>query len=333
MRIDSLVSMLPAELVHPASVESLSGLEHYIPMGIHSMGVECRLASVESKVDLGISLTPARGARESLATLRSPRRLREASAQDSRWLGIKRLGACWRSPTFAVHRWASFLFLEYDAESAGKALPVPSVFVALDSPLGDAATRGFPELGAALEVVTALLGEAADSVGDQIVRCFRALRGQARVLHIAVMLGRPEKSVRLSVLIPRDMVDSYFGQVGTPEAAEAVRMLTTVSASGSFHQVDFDIGRPVDSRVGVNVRPQTSREWPRLLDALVGLGLSDPVKAAAVLSWPETASNSHLRNHISHIKLAGGLKQRIEAKVYLGTTGEAITRLNSISGK
>jgi hypothetical protein len=234
-------------------------------------------------------------------------------------------GARWRDATSTLRRWVPFVFLEYDAEAAVAPVAVPSVFAALDSPL---ARRGeYPDLAAAREVVSLLRGCATPaSLDAQLATCFERLPARGHVLHVAVMLGRAERSVRISVLIPRDAVESYFTALGASETARgAVALLGYASERDDCCQLDFDIGPPIAARVGLGLRPDHADGWESLVEGLVRIGVDDATKLEALLRWPgvtmaDTPGGSILlRRELSHVKL-GWQPSGIEAKAYLGAT-------------
>jgi hypothetical protein len=250
--------------------------------------------------------------------------LARALASEPRWRAVARFGRLWHATSSALRAWIPFVFLEYDAEHPDAPVAVPSVFAALDSPLGEAPSRGCPELAAAREFAVALLGTRFDGErSDQLELCFRALHGQARVLHVAVMLGREAQSVRLSTWIGESQSVAHLEALGLRDAAEPLERLLTVLPVRPRHlQIDFDIGPPVGSRIGLGCRPEGLDEWRELLDRLVRRDLCDPDKAAALLCWPEGSDRGAacVRRELSHVKLGCEPGGRIEVKCYFGAT-------------
>ncbi len=323
--IAELASHLPSEIQEGTDLEPLRRLEAFVPEGAQAIGFECRLAHGSHAIDLGVALTRAQGGRGSLATLRHPEALRLAAEQHPRWQAIHDFGVLWHDPRSVVHAWVPFVFLEYDASEAARAVPVPSIFAALDSPLGDAESRGCPELAAAQQVGAALLaGSAQPAHAEQLELCWLSLRGESRVLHVAVMLGRAVRTIRLSVLLPIDRVRHYLESVGGCEAAAAAHEITRrLRSPRETLQLDFEIGPPVPGRVGVGLRADDPHSWREILAELVALGLADRDKAASLLRWQghtSIAPGESAVRELSHIKLAYGPTGAIEAKAYLGAT-------------
>lgn len=300
----------------------LERLGSFVPCGVHSLGIECRLRAGPHPVDLGAALTRAAGGLDEGSLAKERPDIGRALASDPRWRAIARFGERWKERASASRVWIPFVFLEYDA--TGSEPPVPSVFAALDSPTGEAASRGRPELAAAREFAEALLGDTFDArSSDGLEQCFDALRGEARILHVAVMLGRSPPSLRLSSWIAESEAGAYFEAIGASAAVEKVeRLLALLPERPAYCQLDFDLGPPTAPSVGLGCRPERPARWRRLLDRLLIEGLCDAAKARAVLRWPggHTRSGVMLRRDLSHVKLGCDPGGRLEAKCYLGMT-------------
>ncbi len=290
----------------------------FVPRGVRSIGLECRLLPGEHPVDLGAALERPAGGLASFGSAESPE-LSHALVSEPRWRAIARFRRRWAESGSASRAWIPFVFLEYDAGASDP--PVPSVFAALDSPIGEAASRGCPELAAAREFAAALLGE--DFSSDPLERCFRALTGHARILHVAVMLGRSRRSLRLSTWIAEPQAGAYLEEIGAREAVgKAERLLALLPERPAYCQLDFDLGPPLAPSLGLGCRPESPGQWRQLLDRLTAEGLCDPDKAAALLRWPGRSMRAgvSLRRTLSHVKLGCDDAGRVEAKCYFGAT-------------
>jgi len=303
-------------------VARLERLAFFVPRGVHSLGIECRLRAGAHPVDLGAALTRVAGGLDERALARERPEIGRALASEPRWRAIARFGQRWAKTGSASRAWIPFVFLEYDASATEP--PVPSVFAALDSPIGEAGSRGCPELAAARELAGALLGDAFDAKrSDRLEQCFGALQGEARILHVAAMLGRSPPSVRLSAWIAESQAYDYFEAIGARAAGEkAERLLALLPERPAYCQLDFDLGPPVAPSVGLGCRPEHRDRWRELLDRLVAEGLCDPDKAVAVLCWPgsHVGAGVRLRRELSHVKLGCDPGGRVEAKCYFGAT-------------
>ncbi len=271
-------------------------------------------------MDLGVALS--REAADLTSSDLSPvgNEFDDALASEPGWRAIARFVRAWGEPHSLLHAWVPFVFLEYDESSHAR--PTPSVFAALDSPIGEAGSRLSPELGAARQFAELLLGDEFDTRRSAALeRGFCALRSHSRVLHVALMLGRNTAAIRLSVLAETELVSDYFSRLDAPDlAAQAEHLLSLLPERPSFSQLDFDIGPPTGARVGMGHRPANREAWGELLTHLVRLGAADPHKADAALRWLDASHSAGIRRELSHVKLATDGAGGVEAKIYLGLT-------------
>lgn len=307
-------------LVPKAQLARLARLSRHVPFAASALGVECRLRGENNAVDLGAACVRAAATLEWPSRANACHRVRQSVSADPCWQAIDRFFRLWSTRGSASSAWIPFVFLEYDSDGADP--PVPSVFAALDSPVGVAPTRGCPEAAAAHEFARILLG---DELRDEQVRaidaCFGAMRGRTRILHVAAMLGRLPRSVRISLSIPESEASEYFRRVGaSAPATELAELVAALPTRTPDLQLDFDLGPPLAPRIGLGHRPEDRAEWEQLLDHLVERGRCDAGKAAALLRWVDERVDSRrgLRRELSHIKLIRGTGGDIEAKCYLG---------------
>jgi hypothetical protein len=308
---------LPAPIASAQQIERIAALLPFVPEPIRSFGFECRLAPGSHPLDFGVSLS---------ATEATAAALRASRHDDARWQRIAAFGASWLEPDSLLRGAIPFVFLEYDEPASGERVPVPSLFAALDSPLNRDEERS--ELAAAREVAATLRGGALDaSLEAQLSSCFERLPEGGRVLHIAVMLGRPAPSVRISVLLPRAQASNYFDALGARETAEMAAVLLGCGVdSGDPVQLDFDLGPPISGRLGMGVTPVGRGGWPSVIDAMSGLGICDAYKLAALSTWPGfdavdgAGGVTLVRREISHLKIGVAASGVLEAKAYLGAT-------------
>lgn len=305
-----------------------------MPERIESFGFECRLREGSDAVDLGFSVIPANGGRDALAGLLSDRRVERAVQASEAWRRLRELALCWRDGSSSLYTWVPFLFLELDADRAVAAFPVPSLFVALDSRLEGApgvrgAMRDAPELAAAREAGAILIGGAPGDPGDAaLVECFDLLPRGARVLHLGVMMGRPDAGLRLSVQLPeRDALPYLFaiGEGGTARGAEEV-LARLPERSGSV-QIDFDLGTAPRGRIGLSLAPLVSDKasWTRLFLAVERIAEVSAPKIEGLLRWPGVGripmskrTTALVRREISHVKIVCTASSTNEAKAYFG---------------
>jgi hypothetical protein len=315
-----VLARAPLALVGKRARGTLLQLAKSIPDVWSSFGFECRLGR-EAEVDLGLSVVP-----DGLASLLSPgtgvgaptiRAVVPGGLQWKRLVGFSRV---WSEPrTQQLRSWLPFLFLEFDAGSASQSPPVPSVFLALDSPLDRAAGR--PHFEAASIAAELLRGRRLSSRDDVKLRhCFDALPGGGHVLHLGLMLGRSQAQLRLSVRLPYDTVTRYLGAIGADAAAEGAREVLAVMARWlSPVQLDFDFAPSTSPRIGFGIRPDpaTGERWEALLDDLVAMRCCRREKAEALLEW--TNESEPERFLLSHVKVVTSPGARPQAKAYVET--------------
>jgi hypothetical protein len=315
---------LEEPLVGAAQRARLEQLERFVPRGIRSLGVECRLTAAEPVVDLGVSVSPDAEGLGPEAFADATPELRLALAEDPRWRRVARFGEHWRDARSLCRAWVPFVFLEYDAGRLGR--PVPSVFAALDSPLGDAPSRGFPEREASFEFASILLGNAFDTPrAAALAACFDALDGASRLLHVAVMLGRSRAALRVSAWLSEANLGEYFARLGVPDARDRIDpLLDLLPERREFVQLDFESDPPTACRIGLGHRPSDHGGWAALLDRLVSAGACDAAKAAQLLCIASEGLGDAIasRCELSHVKLVLAASGQIEAKVYLGANAD-----------
>jgi hypothetical protein len=325
---------LPVELFPQEQRRTLAAIASRVPVPATSLGFELRLALGEPRVDLGIAMGPQRRASEQLAAAGRDPRVAPAGRVDPSWRRILDFAERWADPTSQLSSWVPFIFLEYDADAATDLVPVPSIFVALDSRLEGApfAASNCPELSALIEAAISLRGSPLlPALQSMLARCFAALPRGARILHLGMMLGRAQGGVRLSAAMAGEEVAPFLRSLGGEEAATgAATLLARGGGRFSRAQVDFDLDPSVQPNVGLGVRPdgrQGADSWERLIGEVIELGAANPERAAALLRWPGASraraagqpAEWMLHRELSHLKLAmcGG---RLEAKAYLGVT-------------
>lgn len=336
-------SRLPAAVVDYSGRVALRRIAGTLPAWVETFGFEVRLGRGDARVDFGVGMSGARGAHRHLASAVDPS-LEAAVAADARWLRIRDFARRWTQGGRDLQQRMPLLFLEVDAAAAGAAVPVPSVFVGMDwtaADLGLAGRQG-RDFGAGLldtlGALEILRGERLDgATGSCLGRCFEALPDGSLVLHVAVMLGRPEAGIRISTVVPRHRALSYLGAIGWrgshDELERTLEILAPHAAFGDATaplQLDLDVGAGIGPAVGVGLWPRGRGLWGDLLSALVDARLCEVEKRAALLSWPgsapglaETARGPllcRLERDIFHAKITVGATGGPSAKAYFGVT-------------
>lgn len=316
--VRALESSLHEPLAGPRDRERLGLIAERIPSIWHRVGFECRLG-VQGPVDLGIAVLP--GLEDGI--------LKRAEAQGGVWRGITQLHHQWLTPHSKLARWVPFLFLEYDANAAMDLFPIPSVFVAVDSPIDRGRTS--PQLAAVRTTLETLRGQPLGSVmASRLVQCFCALPSTGFILHVGTMLGRPGDLLRVSVLVRREDAPAYLRKLDGNQAAEVATGALQVMTDRLTHvQMDLDLSPEVSTRIGFGCRPNPASGgsicWLPLLGELMQLGCCTEEAARAVVRWPgilllesETSPPFAVQREISHLKLVCEPGDAYTAKCYLG---------------
>jgi len=342
-KIGAVSKHLDGVIVGKEWLKSLRAASRGVPLATEVFGFECRLRDGDDRIDLGIAIS--RGSlRERSAGERS--RLERAALLDVRWRQIRDFLELWAHTGTILATWVPFCFLEYDLPVKGSAVAVPSVFVALDSPLGprgcNARTRTAPALYAARRALALLLGHPLSRELDaSLARCLEKLPDGGYPLHVGAMLGRSARKVRLSVMTPLPHATSYLQSVGVGTSIALESATDRIHPLVGTVQLDFDLRPESCSRVGIGLRPQRTDldQWQAALAAVGRIGSCSPRKIRALMRWPSTEPsrpNSSTRiprfdRFLSHLKVGIAPRKPTEVKAYLGVRDLNAASLASVS--
>lgn len=332
----------PDVLVPPAWRERVMWVAGRVPAALtRAAYLECRLREGPDPVDLIFRVE--RAGAEILAGRHpgvDPGRL---LACGPAWRAVADFCRAWldgEGPAWACvqHLWLE-LDLDAPAVPGGPPLPPPSVFVALDEDVtGGLDTEALISLVA--RVVEPLAPAAMDADTRARIRGVLDRRPPgASVPYAGVMLSRPRQAVRVYLSrVECGAVPGLLHDVGWPEdeertAAEAVRTMSAAGAPGigMLHLdvlegallprlgVEYTLERHAQIRGRVAEQP--------FLEALAGMGLVDPERRDALLSWPgyEVLTLRHelwpslLARRVNCIKLVHEPDRVPQMKAYLLT--------------
>lgn len=305
--VEEAVAALPEPLACAGARRAVLELAEALPAIGEPFGFECRLSAGAHPVDFGFAVpSSAAGAALGAAVSGAPDAARARLAAFATRL----------ASDASLRAWVPFLFLEYDAGAPLAPAPVPSLFAALDSPLSPRPGRA-PELDAALEVIVALRGREAEPAIAVVRRAHALLPPGARLLHVGVLCGRADPSVRLSLLLEGAQAARYLDALGAPEAGAAAH--AALAGFGPWlgaAQVDLDCGPPIGARVGIGLPPEASGA---LGEALVAHAGASRARVAALARWhePPDPSRGVRARRVSHTKLVCAPDRVLEAKAYL----------------
>jgi hypothetical protein len=305
-----------------------------LPTCAAALGFEVRLTG-DGPVDLGISVTPHTAGAIAPAGLAAP--ALSSMKHDAVWGRLSALARAWLAPDSALGARVPFLFLEFDLEAPGGAVPCPSVFMAVDwqphelsADGGQLAERGLTDLLNAASMLRSARLEL--NVVARVKRVFQALPRGAVLIHIGVMLAREGESLRLSTIVPLFNLGAFLSEIEqSPLAAAAVSAVerfgpwSGLDQPGSHVQLDFD-PTGADPRLGIALCPPGQDGWPTLLAHLCREGLCRSAKAESLLQWQgQSVANIggaalRTRRYLEHVKLVVSPARSHHAKAYFGLT-------------
>jgi hypothetical protein len=336
-------TFVPRSLVSEAAADTLATIIAALPDLGSECGFECRLGPDLGPVDLGIGIR--RNDAEAVARLPTLRQQLDAiAAKDAGWEGLARFLGAWNDRSGPLWGTVPFIFLEVDAD-AGAAV-TPSVFIALDWPLGgagaDEAASRVAVCAAVQEAVSRLGSPAlAAACRSQLTSAFEWLDRDARIFHVGVMLGRRPAAIRLSVSAGWRDLPAYLRRLGALDGSAIIERLhgimSPVIHPDALQQCDFDLPASAGVPLGFAFPLVAGAEAAPLLQHLVAQGLCTQEQRAALLAWSGEATVSlpfgglecRLRRYLSHVKLSCDASGRCGAKVYFGVAPHRLTPAES----
>lgn len=292
-------------------------------------GFECRLAFDDDRVDLQVNLKPGHPA------------LPSCPQTHGFWERLETFQADWSLDSSQARRTVRSVWLEFDLDRTGAALPVPSVFFTWHP------GRRTPE-----QIVPPVASLAGQAIGVQAAGAVRSLVGAlpstARLSHLGVMLSRPGAPLRLNIEgVDGASLFPFLRAAGWPgHEAGLQRVMEMLAPLCSSMALALDAGPDgLEASIGLECDPgcdssdPSEAAWP-LLEELCQRALCTRGKAAGVASWrgvtwrgwhrevwpPElewpdrffaaTAESAFLR-YLNHIKVTLRADGRVVAKAYL----------------
>ncbi|HJU64704.1 MAG TPA: prenyltransferase/squalene oxidase repeat-containing protein [Gemmatimonadaceae bacterium] len=342
---DSLALVLPrlrSALVSEAALERLRSMAMRLPP-IHRAGFECRLDAHDTRVDLQQGIVPANREPQLLADY-----IAALDAQDNglhpAWRHLRDFCERWSDSSAPLHTLVPELWLEFDIDGGNVANVAPCVFAILKSDVGD----GRESLALAQQVLGLLLRhELPPALRDCLGTCADACSDGARITHVAAMLGRETRALRIHIShLPLRLWPRYLGRIGWPGDGSDVQeqgrwLLDIVDQVVLCLEVRAQIQPQLGLECFFTQKHGVDPRWVPLLDQLVGRGLCTAAKRDALLAWagyiepqrisepwPEAQIVASLLEpahrfgvfdrRLSHVKLTYLPDQPLRAKAYFG---------------
>jgi hypothetical protein len=300
-------------------------------------------------MDLLFRLTPPEGHGHlaALAERNSSDSPRPTAADSSLtpWSRLTAVAEWWGDPQSPGRQ--SVVWVEFDLDDAGRRLPVPGVFFAVQAGPGGNPGR----VRALIRSALATLGGGPNPEDRTLARCLDALPSGTWVPWVARMLSRPGGAARLVVQgldIPG--VSRFLRATGSAGAGgEVADALRSAPDSPSF-ALDLDVFAGHVAAAGMECYPappgllRADERWSEFLAWLVGLGVCTEGQREALLRfpgrsgepdiperWPPSLGETYrllevrdvgwLRRNLNHVKLKAG-PAGLEAKAYLALNHE-----------
>ena len=346
--LQPVAETIPSSLVSPASLAAIAATVRELSGELtQHVGFECALGDATPTADFSLAIAP----QPAVSALLGAEHLPAAYLAHPVWDRLRQFSALWAEPGSPLHGNVRILWLEFDLRDASPSeVPVPSAFFAPCRGLTRADADG-DELAEAwvLDPAIRLLRGTAlsPSAARAVAGCVGALRRDAHVFQVGLMLARPVDTVRLCVRgLEFSELPEYLSHVGWPGAWEDARTaLAPFAELATRTALHLDVGGEVSPRLGLECYLGDGSDWSptatAFLDALAGAGLCVPPKREGLLAWPGeqrvtagrvplppgVATRARLlsravftvyRREMNHIKLNFTPGRPLEAKAYVG---------------
>lgn len=305
------------------------------PGELRLLQVARTLPSVLARRPVGFELRLAGGAGADLIVLARPREPDgRALLAWARRTGIPRLALAlerWQSG-FGWLAWnAKYLLLEFDAARDPRAVPcihLAPLGAADDGPVAGVDNTFHTDPEGLVQTLAWLAGTPADPTAEQAFqRMLAALPPFAEMFIAGAMLSRDSfRSPRVAIRrLHPDGVGKILTALGQAWAADAlVPLAAEIDRLGARFILDVDVGALEHGHAGLEIQvgrfwtEGSAEGWPRLLEALVGLGLAERERAEAAVTLPGCKEPGGPLFGISHVKIGADAAGLRAAKLYLG---------------
>jgi hypothetical protein len=330
--LHALRGSLSPSLIDEEALAALGRIAAVLPpeFGRAPIFLECPLGTPKPVADLSVSAWTALDGPDALLALSAAMEQSEAA----RWEGMHAFAAEWANPDSQLYTAVDEVWLEFDVDPAGSAIPLPSVFFSPRPGPGSGIGEDGGQKPAdrarsvAVSAVELLTGEALQPARQRLLQlCFDELPPPARVGFVGAMLPRATSDLRLIIQgLPLDQIPPYLQRVGLPRGIDEVSAL--LSDTGTHLDsiwLAIDAGEVVGPRVGLECyrTAQNASSWRGLLNYLVEQDLCLPEKAGALLAYARRRTELDGRplwRQIHHLKLASRAGGKPEAKAYLAAS-------------
>lgn len=271
----------PTPLIDDAAGAALERLARATRLPSRDVGLECRLAADDPRVDLAAALeTRLTGVPRARDVTRS------GIPTTGDWSALDRFRRA-HTASELLCRSTRHLGLELDADAGLPPLAAPGLFVGLED-----GTLGPRVRGAVAAGLPALMGKTGYRSSAAGLAAFLDALPEGSVLHyFGAFPGRAPAVARCNVQYPdRAAALAQLARQGFSERH--------LAAAGEAHDQGarvvfaYDVGPSLHRRLGIELLFDDPSHLEPVLDALVRRGLCAPAKRDAVLAWPGALQES-----------------------------------------
>jgi hypothetical protein len=325
---EKVISSMPERLVSSEVMSLFKELNERFPEKLtDNVLFECPLGTDNPVSDLSFSVSD--GGREIIAGKKKGAEIEESLFKSPEWKRIRSF--CEKRFLQETYDDIGSMFLEFDLESLRKDICIPGIFFNTHiSPKKDVSCHKVNTYQWIIEGLECLKGRALNKeIKDTLIFCLDALPDKESLDYAALMLSRPENSVRVVVRMPADALKEYLSCINYP--GESRELLDLVAELSPFTNLRYnlDISHNVMSRIGIECslidRRKAHREkWEKFLNHLVERSLCIQDKRDALMEWlgyiyvalPQDTEPYYIFRRISHVKVVYEKGKPLLAKAY-----------------
>lgn len=331
--VDSIAMVmpyLPVELAGESAKQRIAHLVTSLP-ATSGCGFEVRLGNQADQVDFCLRAMASEGGREAFSEYEPV--AASPPANQAKWHALREFCLHWCDPSSPILDHVNNVWLEFDLDQSAFRRQAPSVFFDVGE---DAVFESQWIVTEALSILRAL---PADQQTEQALhRCLSALPARAGIYYLGAMLARPQQPVRLCLKMPVLAISTFLKKIGWRGNVSAIKYeIEAVPNCAESIVLGLDLQDIANSKIGVEIKPRSERDWPSLLDALVAQKACTPAKRDALMQWPgqdsalfqspqkwhlqppDTAFEAEIAHvrRLNHIKYAFDTAGLLEVKAYL----------------
>jgi len=325
---DSVIPHMPQDLVSRKVISLFKKLNGRFPEKLtDNVLFECPLGTDAAVSDLSYSVSD--GGREIIAGKIKGTGIEASLFKSQIWRRIRSF--CEKRFLREMYYDIGSMFLEFDLESLRKGIVIPGIFLNTHvSAERDSLCQKSSRYGWIIEGLECLKGKSIEKeIKDNLIYCLDALPDKESLDYAALMLSRPQNSVRIVVRMPADALKQYLSQIRYP--GESQELLDLINELSQFTNLRYnlDISDKVLSRIGIECslidRKKAHREkWRKFLNHLVERSVCIPKKRDALMEWlgyiyvalPQDPEPYYIFRRISHIKVVYEKGRPLLAKAY-----------------